>query len=144
MAALVLIFVAALVLIFVAALAIAAFLNGFWMCVQGYFIRAVNLPRLWYYWAHFIDYETYAFNLLVGNDLSNVVFSCSGNVAENTCRCQYPSSLIQHGICAVRGEDVLHKLWIDGINITLYAFIPLIITVVYRLLFYTVLKLQFR
>lgn len=26
-------------------------------CVGGYFIRAVNLPRFWYYWAHFIDFQ---------------------------------------------------------------------------------------
>lgn len=70
--------VASVIPIFVASLAIASFLNGFWMvsdfvplysgsilltwvfsvqCVGGYFIRAVNLPRFWYYWAHFIDYQ---------------------------------------------------------------------------------------
>lgn len=26
-------------------------------CVGGYFIKAVNLPRFWYFWAHFIDYQ---------------------------------------------------------------------------------------
>jgi ABC-type multidrug transport system ATPase subunit len=41
--------VAAIVPIFVAALALTAFMNGFWMCVQGYFIRARSLPRFWYY-----------------------------------------------------------------------------------------------
>lgn len=49
------ILIAALIPSFVASLAIAAFINGFWMSVQGYFIR--NLPKFWYYWAHFIDYE---------------------------------------------------------------------------------------
>ena len=49
--------VAAIIPIFVAALAIASFLNGFFMSVGGYFIRTVNLPRFWYYWAHFIDYQ---------------------------------------------------------------------------------------
>ena len=53
--------VAAAVPVFVAALALAAFLNGFWMCVGGYFIRAVNLPRFWYYWAHFIDFQVRVF-----------------------------------------------------------------------------------
>ncbi len=48
---------------------------------------------------------------------------------------------LSQGICAVRGEDVLQTLGIDGINIMLYAFILLIITVVYRILFYIVLKL---
>ena len=32
-------------------------LNGFFMSVGGYFIRAINLPRFWFYWAHFIDYQ---------------------------------------------------------------------------------------
>ena len=49
--------VAAAIPIFVASLALASFLNGFWMCVGGYFIKAVNLPRFWYYWAHFIDFQ---------------------------------------------------------------------------------------
>lgn len=44
--------IAAIVPIFVASLAVAAFVNGFWMVVQGYFMR--NLPAFWYYWAHFI------------------------------------------------------------------------------------------
>lgn len=39
--------VAAAIPIFVAALAIAAFANGLWMCVQGYFIRATSLPKFW-------------------------------------------------------------------------------------------------
>lgn len=46
--------IAAAVPIFVAALALASFLNGFWMCVQGYFISAESLPRFWYYSFHFM------------------------------------------------------------------------------------------
>ncbi|KAF9520412.1 hypothetical protein BS47DRAFT_1447053 [Hydnum rufescens UP504] len=53
---------------FVGALAGVGFLTGFWMCVQGYLVRTPNLPRFWYYWAHWIDYQTFAFNLLVQND----------------------------------------------------------------------------
>lgn len=41
--------ISALVPIFIAALALTAFMNGFWMCVQGYFIRARSLPKFWYY-----------------------------------------------------------------------------------------------
>lgn len=41
--------IAALVPIFIAALALTAFMNGFWMSVQGYFIRGRSLPRFWYY-----------------------------------------------------------------------------------------------
>ena len=49
----------------------------FWMSVQGYFIRAKNLPRFWFAWAHWIDYQTYAFQLLVKNDFQGLVFPVS-------------------------------------------------------------------
>lgn len=136
--------VAAAIPIFVAALAVCAFLNGFWMCVQGYFIRAVNLPRFWYYWAHWIDYETYAFAILVKNDFKGLIFSCQGSIQAGNCNCSFPSTLIEKGQCAVSGTDVLNALEINGISITLYAFILLIITVVYRVMFYAVLKYQLK
>ena len=44
--------IAACIPIFVAALAISAFLNGFWMSLSGFFLKAVNLPRFWYYSFH--------------------------------------------------------------------------------------------
>ncbi|KAF8316101.1 P-loop containing nucleoside triphosphate hydrolase protein [Clavulina sp. PMI_390] len=130
------VFVAAALPIFVAALAIASFLNGLWMCVQGYFIRAINLPRFWYYTFHWIDYQTYAFNLLARSDLTGVVFTCQQ--IGDTCQCAYPSSLTP-AQCAVRGEDVLQSLQIDGFDMGLYAGILIIIAVVYRILFWAVL-----
>ncbi|SPO26649.1 related to ATP-binding cassette protein (ABC) transporter [Ustilago trichophora] len=136
--------IAAAIPIFVAALAVCAFLNGFWMCVQGYFIRAVNLPRFWYYWAHWIDYETYAFDILVKNDLKGLVFTCQGSVQEASCNCSFPSSLVQKGLCAVSGEDVLDALQINGISVGLYAGILVVIVVVYRILFYAVLRYQLK
>ncbi|SPO34941.1 related to ATP-binding cassette protein (ABC) transporter [Pseudozyma flocculosa] len=131
--------IAAIIPIFVAALAIAAFINGFWMVVQGehqiassldnhtaaqtgYFVR--TLPSFWKYWAHFIDYETFAFQLLVKNDFTGLVFKCSGSLADNTCLCSQPSTLVQTGqACALRGEEVVRSLGFDGISTTLYAFI---------------------
>jgi ABC-type multidrug transport system permease subunit len=87
---------AAIVPIFVAALALAAFLNGFWMCTQDYFISTSSLPRFWYYWAHFINYETYAFALLVRTELVALQFPC-----DNNCQCSYPSNT-----CSVSGSPV--------------------------------------
>ncbi|SPO26351.1 related to ATP-binding cassette protein (ABC) transporter [Ustilago trichophora] len=136
--------IAAAIPIFVAALAVCAFLNGFWMCVQGYFIRAVNLPKFWYYWAHWIDYETYAFDILVKNDFKGLVFTCQGSVKEGTCNCSFPSSLVQSGMCAVSGEDVLNALQINGISVGLYAGILVVIVLVYRVLFYAVLRYQLK
>lgn len=134
--------IASAIPIFVASLAVCAFLNGFWMCVQGYFIRAVNLPRFWYYWAHWIDYETFAFDVLVKNDFVGLVFQCQGSIEENTCNCAYPSSLVKEGICAVRGEDVLDALDLEGISMGVYAAVLVGILVVYRVLFWVVLRVQ--
>lgn len=128
---------------FVASLAVASFLNGFWMCVGGYFIRAVNLPRFWYYWAHFIDYQTYAFDLLVFNDLHGITLACT-TLSDGTCFCDYPSSLTAQGQCALTGDDVLEALGIRGISFKLYAVILLLIALVYRLLLYIVLVVKKR
>jgi len=134
------VFVAAILPIFVAALAIASFMNGLWMCVQGYFIRAVNLPRFWYYTFHWIDYQTFAFELLAKNDLSGLTFACE--TVAGQCQCSYPSSLIAQGQCAVSGDDVLKALEINSFDVGLYAGIMLIIAVVYRVLFYVVLVVR--
>lgn len=136
--------IAAALPIFVAALAVSAFLNGFWMCVQGYFIRSVNLPRFWYYWAHWIDYETYAFSMLVQNDFNGLVFSCSGSLQAGDCSCEFPSSLIAKGTCALRGEDVVEALQLGNISIALGAGILVAIIVVYRVLFYAALRWQLK
>ncbi|BGP05738.1 hypothetical protein JCM10049v2_001551 [Rhodotorula toruloides] len=129
--------VAAAIPIFVAALAIAAFANGLWMCVQGYFIRATSLPKFWYYWAHFIDYETFAFELLVRNDFVGRILTCPKG-PDGSCLCPIPSSLTP-GQCAVSGEDVIQNLGYGGVSDGLYVGILIIIIFVYRLLMWGVL-----
>ncbi|KAL5524718.1 hypothetical protein ACEPAF_9863 [Sanghuangporus sanghuang] len=135
--------VAAIIPIFVASLAIASFLNGFWMCVGGYFIRAVNLPRFWYYWAHWIDYQTYAFNLLVFNDFHGIMLTCAEQ-NDGSCFCDYPSSLVAQGQCAIAGDDVLEALDIREISFDLYAAILLLIALTYRVLLYVILVFKKR
>ncbi|GAA96982.1 uncharacterized protein L969DRAFT_90390 [Mixia osmundae IAM 14324] len=130
--------------IFVVALALSAFLNGFWMAVQGYFILAKNLPRFWYYSFHFMDYENFAFSAMVKSDLEGVTFTCPGSIADGSCLCPYPSSLIPLGQCAVSGDDVLKSLQLDGISIRFYAAVLVIIIVIYRLLFWGALALRRR
>ncbi|KAH8091409.1 P-loop containing nucleoside triphosphate hydrolase protein [Cristinia sonorae] len=132
--------VAAALPIFVAALAIASFLNGFWMSVGGYFIRAVNLPRFWYSWAHWIDFQTYAFTLLTYNDFKGLVLSCT-TLADGSCFCDFPSSLEQ---CKLAGDDVLESLGVGGIGFGLYAGILVIIALVYRGMLYAVLVVKRR
>ncbi|CAD6972841.1 unnamed protein product [Tilletia controversa] len=129
--------IAALIPLFVAALAICAFANGFFMSVQGYFLRTI--PTFWRVWAHQIDYETWAFQLLVRNDLSGLVFPCAGEIAARTCQCSFPSSLIAEGQCAVSGEDVIRSLNFSSVSAVQASFILVSIIVVYRLAFWAIL-----
>jgi hypothetical protein len=57
--------------------------------------------------AHWIDYQTYAFNILTKNDLTGLEFDCQ-QLADGTCHCAYPSSLQAAGECKLKGEDVLN------------------------------------
>lgn len=124
--------VAALLPIFVAALAVSAFLNGFWMSVGGYFIRAINLPRFWYYSFHWMDYQKYAFELLANSDLRGLEFRCDAT------GCPYPSSV---GPDRLLGQDVLDALKIGNISYGAWAGILLAIMVIYRILLWVALKL---
>ncbi|KAJ3186130.1 hypothetical protein HK101_009721 [Irineochytrium annulatum] len=130
--------VSALLPIFLAALAIGSFMNGFWMCVQGYFIKSISLPRFWYYSFHFMDYQTYAFELLANSDLKGVNFSCAKvDGAPNGCACAYPSSTPE--TCTVSGSDVLSYLDIGNVSMSHWSIILIAIIVIYRILFYVVL-----
>lgn len=76
------------------------------MVVQGYFIRATSLPRFWYYTFHFIDFQTFAFELLVRNDVKGLVFDCP--VIKGVCSCPYVSSIASTATsCTMAGNDIL-------------------------------------
>ncbi|TCD65880.1 hypothetical protein EIP91_002040 [Steccherinum ochraceum] len=135
--------VSALIPIFVAALAVTSFINGFWMCVAGFLLRTVDMPRFWYYWSHWIDFESYGFYLLIFNDFRGLTFGCQTQ-ADGSCFCDFPSSLIAQGQCALAGEDVLNYLGANGISFSLYVVILLLITLAYRVLFYLILVFKKR
>lgn len=138
--------IAAVVPIFIAALALTAFMNGFWMCVQGYFIKARSLPRFWYYSFHFMDFQTFAFDILVKNDLVGEVFKCnSAFLPSGDCNCVYPASaktIELYGQCRVSGQDVIDYLEFGGISVGGYAGILVAIIVLYRVLLYLALYFQ--
>ncbi|EJT48418.1 hypothetical protein A1Q1_02550 [Trichosporon asahii var. asahii CBS 2479] len=138
--------IAALVPIFIAALALTAFMNGFWMCVQGYFIKARSLPRFWYYSFHFMDFQTFAFDILVKNDLVGEVFKCnSAFIPSGDCNCVYPASatsLELYGQCRVSGQDVIDYLEFGGISVGGYAGILVAIICIYRVCLYFALYFQ--
>ena len=50
--------------------------------------------------------QTYAFDLLVYNDLRGLTFACE-TLTDGSCFCDYPSSLVPQGQCALAGDDVL-------------------------------------
>ncbi|KDR73313.1 hypothetical protein GALMADRAFT_251927 [Galerina marginata CBS 339.88] len=126
--------VACLLPIFVAALAISAFLNGFWMSVGGYFIKARSLPRFWFFSFHYMDYQKYAFELITNSDFRGLNFTCN-TIVNGKCLCAYPSST--PATCTVSGNDVLNYLDIGSISYGKWAAILVSIVVIYRIgLFY--------
>ncbi|KXS17515.1 P-loop containing nucleoside triphosphate hydrolase protein [Gonapodya prolifera JEL478] len=128
--------VAAAVPIFVAALALASFANGFWMCVQGYFIR--NLPAFWKKSFHYMDFQMYSFQLLMNNDLRDTVWNCPKN-PNGACQCFYYNPVQDKGVCQFTGDDALKSLEIYDINYTAWICILLVISLVFRLALYGVL-----
>ncbi|KAJ7158040.1 P-loop containing nucleoside triphosphate hydrolase protein [Mycena crocata] len=131
--------IASMLPIFVAALAIGAFINGFWMSVGGYFIKARSLPRFWYYSFHYMDYQRYAFELLTNSDLRGLSFKCS-TLVNGTCVCAYPTSTPE--TCTVSGADVLDYLDIGDISYGSWAVIVICITLIYRVSLYLALRLR--
>ncbi|KAF9552789.1 P-loop containing nucleoside triphosphate hydrolase protein [Agrocybe pediades] len=129
--------VASLLPIFVASLAITAFLNGFWMSVGGYFIKARSLPRFWFFSFHYMDFQKYAFELLTNSDFRGLSFSCT-KLGRKQCSCAYPSSTPDS--CTVSGQDVLNYLDIGGISYAKWTGILVSIAVIFRIILYVSLK----
>ncbi|KAJ7222173.1 P-loop containing nucleoside triphosphate hydrolase protein [Mycena pura] len=129
--------IASLIPIFVAALAIGAFVNGFWMSVGGYFIKARSLPRFWFFSFHYMDYQRYAFELLANSDLRGLSFRCVTSL-NGACVCAYPSSTPE--LCTVSGGDVLRYLEIGDISYGKWAAILIGITLIFRIGLYFALK----
>ncbi|CAG8478565.1 1426_t:CDS:10 [Diversispora eburnea] len=96
------VFVSSIIPIFVAALTIVAFANGFFMVVQGFFVRRDSITKIWK-WAHYIDYQKYAFEGIIKNDFIGLTFRCANE--NGTCNCIYgnPTS----PTCTFTGKDVL-------------------------------------
>lgn len=131
--------IAALLPVFVAALAIGAFLNGFWMSVGGYFIKARSLPRFWFFSFHYMDYQKYAFELLTNSDFRGLVFPCN-NIVNGACACAYPTSTPE--ACTISGEDVLSYLEIGGISYGKWVAILVSINIIYRIVLFLALKVR--
>ncbi|KAF8513122.1 P-loop containing nucleoside triphosphate hydrolase protein [Hysterangium stoloniferum] len=123
--------IAAFVPIFVAALAISAFMNGFWMSVGGYFVKARSLPRFWFFSFHFMDYQKYAFELITNSDLRGLTFQCT-TIANGVCTCAYPTSTPEK--CTLSGEDILSFLEIGSVSYGKWSAILVSIIIIYRIM----------
>lgn len=66
-------FISSVLPIFVAALAITSFMNGFFMILEGFFIRYDNLPKFWI-WGHYWAYHKYGFEGMSRNDFDGKQF----------------------------------------------------------------------
>ncbi|PFH45697.1 hypothetical protein AMATHDRAFT_77954 [Amanita thiersii Skay4041] len=131
--------IASLIPVFIAALAISAFLNGFWMSVGGYFIKARSLPRFWFYSFHYMDYQKYAFELITNSDFRGLTFNCD-TIVNGSCVCAYPSSTPSS--CTVSGNDVVAYLDISTISYGKWTGIMISIIVLYRIALYFALKVR--
>ena len=128
--------ISALVPIFVVALALASFLNGFFMCVQGFFVRKSSLPDFWI-WGHRWGYQTYAFEALVKSDFEGLTFQCG-----QACECIIPSS--DPGSCTFSGLDVLKNYEYDEVSVANWMLVLVGQIVIYRLIFYAILRMKTR
>ncbi|RHZ87767.1 hypothetical protein Glove_30g36 [Diversispora epigaea] len=130
------VFVSSIIPIFVAALTIVAFANGFFMVVQGFFVRRDSIPKIWK-WAHYIDYQKYAFEGIIQNDFIGLTFRCAEST-NGTCNCIYgnPTS----PTCTFTGKDVLDSYGYTEIVIWKWALALVGLILFFRIGFYIVLR----
>ena len=89
--------------IFVVALALTAFANGLWMTVGGFLVNPTVLNVFWKYTFHQIDYQRFAFEALVRNQMVGSVYTC-----DDSCHCQFVTSLA--GQCQIDGGEAAEQL----------------------------------
>lgn len=131
--------VSAIFPVFVVALAVAAFLNGLWMCVDGFLVPMNVLNPFWKYVFHYIDYQAYVFQGMMVNEFKARTYSCASTSAGNY-HCMYESDL--NSVGKIRGTSVLEAFDIHtGLEKT-WAGIMIGIILGYRVLAYLALALR--
>lgn len=125
--------------IFVVALALAAFLNGLWMCVDGFLVPMNILNAFWKYVFHYIDYQAYVFQGMMVNEFEKRTYDCAVN-SDGSYQCMYSSPLNDQG--QIAGVSVLDNFSIStGLQ---GEWVGIIIAIIfgYRALAYAVLWLK--
>lgn len=90
--------------VFVVALAVAAFVNGLWMCVDGFLVPLTTLNVFWKYVFYYINYQAYVFQGMMVNEFKGRDFDCAGS-AISGYSCTYQSDLASMG--KIRGTSIL-------------------------------------
>ncbi|CAG8650269.1 6595_t:CDS:2 [Funneliformis caledonium] len=132
------VFISAVIPIFVAALAIVAFANGFFMVVEGYFVTKKNIPKAWK-WAHYVDYQKYAFEGIVKNDLSGLTFLCEKT--DQGCFCLHGGETAIKN-CNFSGQNILDDLGYGEVVIYKWVFALVGLVLAFRVGFYLALLLR--
>jgi len=137
------VFISVAIPVFVAALAVTAFTNGLWMVVQGFFVQKKNIPDFWRYSFHRIDFQKYAYELLISNEMTGLTFSCK-DPSTGSCACVVPSSKNATSSCQFTGEDVLKFYDYADIDYTKWLIIMVVIFCVFKIGTIFLLKIQTR
>eukprot|EP00300_Choanocystis_sp_HF-7_P017380 c19713_g1_i1.p1 GENE.c19713_g1_i1~~c19713_g1_i1.p1 ORF type:complete len:659 (+),score=154.82 c19713_g1_i1:59-1978(+) len=125
--------VAAIIPNFIGSLTVVSFCNGFFMLVQGFFVRKTNIPDFWYYWGHFWSYQKYPFEAMVKWGFEGQEFDCGAS-----CHCVFPTT--SNLTCAFTGEDVLREFDYSDVNPEHWIGVLIGMIIGYRILFWVALK----
>ncbi|GBC04923.1 hypothetical protein RclHR1_05950007 [Rhizophagus clarus] len=132
------VFISAAIPIFVAALAITAFANGFYMVVEGFFVRRAAIPKF-LKWGHYIDYQKYSFEAIIKNDFYGLTFKCDPDPSGlSKCRCNF-YGVNSAETCTFTGKDVLDSYGYTEINLLKWALALMGLVLAFRIGFYFIL-----
>jgi len=130
------ILISAIVPYFIIALAIGSFANGFFMLVQGYFLRKDHIVRGWI-WGHYISYQKYSFEAMLKNEFrSNYVYNCDTTV--QPCFCFYQPS--NQSACTFTGPDILREYGYQDVSIINWWGVLVGMIGCLRIMFYIILR----
>ena len=117
---------------FVAALAITAFANGLFMSAGGFLVNPSILQPFYYYSFYQFNYQRYVFEGLVRNEFENRVYEC-----DHECHCMYNTDLANK--CNISGQGIIDYLGYSQVHIAEWAGILIAVTVVMRLIGWSIL-----
>jgi hypothetical protein len=103
--------VSAIIPNFIGALTIVSFCNGFFMLVQGFFVRKTNIPDFWRYWGHYWSYQKYPFEALVKLGFEGLTFDCGSE-----CQCMY-RDFEGDTKCSFSGNV---RIWGPGVEVEIF------------------------